>query len=82
MPSGWGVSFGRAMAFFLINKVYAIGFHFLYEFVIDFRINNSGLLGSADHTVIEGFRHDDIMSGLFDIGTFFDISRHITRPHA
>jgi len=48
----------------------------------DFAVHDNGLLGSADHPVVEGLAEENVVDRGFDVGALFDIDGDVSRSDA
>ena len=74
--------FRQLFRFFLVEEVAVVGLHIVFERFGDLFVHDDGLLGSADHAVVEGLGHHQVGAGAVQVRGFFNIARHVARADA
>ena len=74
--------FRQLFRFFLVEEVAVVGLHIVFERFGDLFVHDDGLLGSADHAVVEGLGHHQVGAGAVQVRGFFNIARHVARANA
>ena len=68
--------------FFFVDEMDVVAFQLFHEVVVDFLVDDHRLFGGADHAVVEGFAHHDVVCGLAQVSRFFDVGGNVARANA